>query len=47
MGYVARSVGKPLYADKLTESGKRLNYANTCEEVDVNSTMFESVEVRF
>lgn len=31
----------------LTESGKRLNYANTCVEVDVNSTMPESVEMQF
>ncbi|KAG5531584.1 hypothetical protein RHGRI_026261 [Rhododendron griersonianum] len=35
MSYVASALGRPLYADRMTETCKRLNYTKVCVEVDV------------
>lgn len=45
LSYVASALGKPLYADRMTESCKRLNYAKICVEVDVNSELPNSFDV--
>ncbi|KAI8536165.1 hypothetical protein RHMOL_Rhmol10G0235200 [Rhododendron molle] len=45
LSYVASAVGRPLYADQMTEGCKRLNYAKVCVEVDVNSELPDSFEV--
>lgn len=42
---MASAVGKPLYADSVTEQCKRLNYATSCVEIDVNSELPESFDV--
>lgn len=33
LSYIASSVGRPLYADQLTESGRRVSFAKICVEV--------------
>jgi hypothetical protein len=37
LSYVASGVGKPLYADKITEEQKRLGFARVLVEIDVSS----------
>lgn len=37
LSYIASAIGRPLYADSMTESGKRLSYARICVEIDVDS----------
>lgn len=37
LSHVASGVGKPLYADKVTEEQKRLGFARVLVEIDVNS----------
>lgn len=45
LSYIASSVGRPLYADGMTETGKRISYAKICVEVTVDSPLPHSVEV--
>jgi hypothetical protein len=37
LSYVTSGVGKPLYADKVTEEQKRLGFARVLVEIDINS----------
>ncbi|KAF7154821.1 hypothetical protein RHSIM_Rhsim01G0009400 [Rhododendron simsii] len=45
LSYVASAIGRPLYADCMTETCKRLNYAKVCVEVDVDSELLDSFDV--
>ncbi|KAG5548392.1 hypothetical protein RHGRI_013920 [Rhododendron griersonianum] len=45
LSYVASAIGRPLYADRMTETCKRLNYAKVCVEVDVDSELLDSFDV--
>ncbi|KAI8537703.1 hypothetical protein RHMOL_Rhmol09G0045200 [Rhododendron molle] len=45
LSYLASSVGKPLYADEMTETMKRISYARICVEVDVNASLPHSVDL--
>ncbi|KAE9445459.1 hypothetical protein C3L33_22645, partial [Rhododendron williamsianum] len=45
LSYLASSVGKPLYADEMTETAKRISYAKICVEVDVNASLPHSVDL--
>ncbi|KAF7113433.1 hypothetical protein RHSIM_RhsimUnG0127000 [Rhododendron simsii] len=45
LSYVASAVGKPLYADQMTEQCRRLNYAKICVEVDVDSILPDSFDL--
>ncbi|KAI8536320.1 hypothetical protein RHMOL_Rhmol10G0248100 [Rhododendron molle] len=47
LSHIASSVGRPLYADRLTESGRRLNYAKICVEVDCSSQLPESFDLKY
>lgn len=41
LSYLASAIGKPLYADEMTESSKRISYAKICVEVDVKSVLHQ------
>ncbi|KAG5560627.1 hypothetical protein RHGRI_003823 [Rhododendron griersonianum] len=45
LSYVASAVGKPLYADRTTETCQRLNYAKICVEIDVNSVLPDNFDI--
>lgn len=45
LSYIASFVGKPLYADEMTESAKRISYAKICVEVDVATSLPYSVDL--
>lgn len=45
LSYVASAVGKPLYADKMTETCKGLSYAKICVEVDADLVLPEAFDV--
>ncbi|KAG5565975.1 hypothetical protein RHGRI_001788 [Rhododendron griersonianum] len=45
LSYVASALGRPLYADRMTETCKRLNYAKICVEIDVNYELLDSFDV--
>ncbi|KAF7126741.1 hypothetical protein RHSIM_Rhsim11G0147600 [Rhododendron simsii] len=47
LSYVASSVGRPLYADHLTESGQRLSFAKICVEVDCSSPLPSSFDLKY
>lgn len=47
LSYVASSVGRPLYADQLTESGQRLSFAKICVEVDCSSPLPSSFDLKY
>lgn len=47
LSHIASSVGKPLYADELTEKCQRLTFAKVCVEVDLNSTFPSSFELLY
>ncbi|KAG5548467.1 hypothetical protein RHGRI_013973 [Rhododendron griersonianum] len=42
LSHVASAIGKPLYADHLTESCKRISFAKICVEVDASAPLPES-----
>ncbi|KAF7144247.1 hypothetical protein RHSIM_Rhsim05G0102900 [Rhododendron simsii] len=42
LSHVASAIGKPLYADHLAESCKRISYAKICVEVDTSAPLPES-----
>ncbi|KAI8550741.1 hypothetical protein RHMOL_Rhmol06G0131700 [Rhododendron molle] len=46
LSYVASSVGRPLYANQLTESGQRLSFAKICVEVDCSSPLPSSFDLK-
>lgn len=45
LSFVASAVGKPLYADQLTESCKRISFAKICVEVDSSSPLPETFDI--
>lgn len=45
LSYIASAVGKPLYADEMTESARRISYAKICVEVDVHSPLPHSIDL--
>ncbi|KAF7124111.1 hypothetical protein RHSIM_Rhsim12G0084200 [Rhododendron simsii] len=47
LSHIASSVGCPLYADQLTEAGKRLSFAKVCVEVDCFSTLPDSFDLKY
>ena len=47
ISYIASAVGRPLYADAITEAGKRLSFAKICVEVEVDSILPSSFDLRF
>lgn len=47
LSHIASAVGIPLYANSLTEDGKRLSYARICVEVTVDSVLRDHVNVLY
>lgn len=47
LSYIASAVGRPLYADELTETNKRIRFASVCVEVEVDSLLPGSIELQF
>ncbi|KAK3189458.1 hypothetical protein Dsin_029019 [Dipteronia sinensis] len=45
LSYVAGAVGKPLYANSLTETMKRISYARICVKIDATSKLIDSVDL--
>ncbi|KAE9448369.1 hypothetical protein C3L33_19717, partial [Rhododendron williamsianum] len=45
LSYLASAVGKPLYADEMTESVKRVSFAKVCVEVDLKSSLPHSFDL--
>ncbi|KAI8528720.1 hypothetical protein RHMOL_Rhmol12G0169300 [Rhododendron molle] len=45
LSYIARGIGKPLYADEMTESARRISYAKICVEVGVHSELPHSIDL--
>lgn len=46
LSYVASAIGRPLYADSMTEKCKRLSYARVCVEVEVGAFLPSSFWLR-
>ncbi|KAK3229980.1 hypothetical protein Dsin_001861 [Dipteronia sinensis] len=42
LSHIASAVGKPLYADSLTESMKRISFARVCIEIDASCDLVDS-----
>lgn len=47
LSYIASALGKPLYADDMTEKGKRLNFAKICVEIHVDTHLLDVVEIEY
>lgn len=47
LSYIASALGKPLYADDMTEKGKRLSFAKICVEIHVDTSLLDVVEVEY
>ncbi|KAK3212619.1 hypothetical protein Dsin_017325 [Dipteronia sinensis] len=45
LNHIASTVGKPLYADSLTESMKRISYARICIEIDATCDLVDSFDL--
>ncbi|KAK3204592.1 hypothetical protein Dsin_018638 [Dipteronia sinensis] len=45
LSHFASAVGKPLYADSLTESMKRISYARVCIEIDATCELVDSFDL--
>ncbi|KAK3221995.1 hypothetical protein Dsin_009020 [Dipteronia sinensis] len=45
LSHIASAVGKPLYADSLTESMKRISYASVCIEIDATCELVDSFDL--
>ena len=45
--YIASAVGKPLYADIMTESCARLSFVRICVQLSVDSLFPESIDLHF
>ncbi|KAK3212588.1 hypothetical protein Dsin_017294 [Dipteronia sinensis] len=45
LSHIASAVGKPLYADSLTESMKRISYARVCIEIDATCELVDSFDL--
>ena len=43
LSYMESAIGRPLYADGMTEASKRLSYAKTCIDVEANSTFPDTI----
>ncbi|XP_058216871.1 uncharacterized protein LOC131327750 [Rhododendron vialii] len=46
LSYVASAIGRPLYADSMTEKCKRLSYARVCVEIEVGAFLPSSFWLR-
>ncbi|KAI8555172.1 hypothetical protein RHMOL_Rhmol05G0154200 [Rhododendron molle] len=47
LSHIASSVGRPLYADHLTEFGRRPSFAKICVEVDCSSPLPDSFDLNY
>jgi len=45
LGFVASGIGKPLYADKVTEEQKRLGFAWVLIEIDITSECPKEIDI--
>ncbi|KAK3212636.1 hypothetical protein Dsin_017342 [Dipteronia sinensis] len=45
LSHIASAVGKPLYADSLTESMKRISYARVCIEINATCELVDSFDL--
>ncbi|KAK3225375.1 hypothetical protein Dsin_005237 [Dipteronia sinensis] len=45
LSYVASAVGKPFYANSLTETMKRISYARICVKIDATSKLIDSFDL--
>ncbi|KAF7124404.1 hypothetical protein RHSIM_Rhsim12G0145000 [Rhododendron simsii] len=45
LSYIASGIGKPLHADEMTESARRISYAKICVEVGVHSELPHSIDL--
>ncbi|KAK3229879.1 hypothetical protein Dsin_001760 [Dipteronia sinensis] len=45
LSHIASAVGKPLHADSLTESMKRISYARICIEIDATCDLVDSFDL--
>jgi hypothetical protein len=45
LSYIASAVGRPLYADSLTESHKRISFARVCVEIDAGAELVDSFDL--
>ncbi|KAK2661867.1 hypothetical protein Ddye_000441 [Dipteronia dyeriana] len=45
LSYIASAVGKPLYANSLTESMKRISFARVCIEIDATCDLVDSFDL--
>ena len=45
ISYIASAVGKPLYADSLTATRKRISYARVCVEINAKCDLIESFDL--
>ncbi|KAK3198344.1 hypothetical protein Dsin_021759 [Dipteronia sinensis] len=45
LSHIAGAIGKPLYADSLTESMKRISFARVCIEIDASCDLVDSFDL--
>ncbi|KAK0608558.1 hypothetical protein LWI29_032416 [Acer saccharum] len=45
LSHIASAVGKPLYADSLTESMKRISFARVCIEIDASCDLVDPFDL--
>ncbi|KAK3204732.1 hypothetical protein Dsin_018778 [Dipteronia sinensis] len=45
LSHIASAVGKPIYAESLTESMKRISYARVCIEIDATYELLDSFDL--
>lgn len=45
LSYIASAVGKPLYANEMTEQASSISYAKVCVEIDASATLPHSVDL--
>ncbi|KAI9196587.1 hypothetical protein LWI28_025225 [Acer negundo] len=45
LSHIASAVGKPLYADSLTKSMKRISFARVCIEIDASCDLVDSFDL--
>ncbi|KAK2658721.1 hypothetical protein Ddye_005254 [Dipteronia dyeriana] len=45
LSYIASAFGKPLYADSLIESMKRISFARVCIEIDATCDLVDSFDL--
>ncbi|KAM1263144.1 hypothetical protein PS2_027954 [Malus domestica] len=45
LSHIASAIGKPLFADSLTESKKRISFVRICVELDTNDELIDSFDL--